>query len=52
MGTLQESESVEHDGKSQIKLHSSSPIECIGDAQVLQQIFSMDQTEDSTQLDS
>jgi hypothetical protein len=31
--------SVEHDGMSHIKLHSSSPIDCIGDAQVLAQIF-------------
>ena len=28
-------DSVEHDGMSHINLHSSTPIECIGDAQVL-----------------
>ena len=32
-------ESVEHDGDSKIKLHSTIPIECLGDAQVLNIIY-------------
>ena len=32
LGTHPELENVEHDGKSRIQLHSSEPIECLGDA--------------------
>lgn len=52
MSQIPDSEGVEHDGHSQIKLHSSSPIECIGDAQVLTQIFNETRpSADSNNLD-
>jgi len=30
---------VEHDGKNHVKLHSGSPIECQGDAEIISQIY-------------
>ena len=32
-------DTVEHDGQSKIQLHSLTPIECLGDAQVLNHIY-------------
>lgn len=51
MSQMPDSEGVEHDGHSQIKLHSSTPIECIGDAQVLAQMFNEEKEQDSNKLD-
>ena len=30
---------VEHDGRSQVKLHSGAPIKCQGDAEIISQIY-------------
>ena len=39
LGQHETLENVEHDGASKIKLHSSIPIGCLGDAQVLNIIY-------------
>ena len=45
MTELEGQNSVEHDGRRHIQLHSSTPIECIGDAQVLNQIYPVEKSE-------
>lgn len=39
MDKLEKTQPVDHDGKSHIRINSSTPIECIGDAQVLSYIY-------------
>ena len=42
MGKIDGVEPVDHDGKSHIKINSSVPIECQGDAQVLSHVYTQD----------
>ena len=39
MGRIEGVEPVDHDGNSHIKINSSMPIECQGDAEVLSQVY-------------